>query len=149
MTRWFLLTLLSLLASGSATADLTLPFDVDARYGSIFVAVTVNGRPATLLVDTGAASTIVRPELAGVDRLALDRSRFRGDVGFEARGVWQTVRLGLGTSWSTPLEVGAVDLSEAMQRYGRRVDGLLGQDVLRRFRRVTFDYATKKLLLEN
>jgi hypothetical protein len=142
MTLAFLVSLLL------PVTPLTVPFDLDARYGSIFVTVTINGRPATLLVDTGAASTIVRPELAGVRLPALDRSRFRGDVGFEARGVWQTVQFGLGKTWSTPLEVGAVDLTEAMQRYGRRVDGLLGQDVLRRFRRVTFDYATKKLLLE-
>ena len=141
MTLAFLVSLLL------PATPLTVPFELDARYGSIFVTVTINGRPATLLVDTGAASTIIRPELAGV-RVPLDRSRFRGDVGFEARGVWQTVQFGLGKTWSTPLEVGAVDLTEAMQRYGRPIDGLLGQDVLRRFRRVTFDYDTKKLLLE-
>ena len=37
--------------------------------------------------------------------------------------------------------------AELTARYGRRVNGILGQDILRRFRRVTIDFGAKTLLL--
>jgi predicted aspartyl protease len=110
------------------------------------VRIEVNGKPATLLVDTGAASTFVSAELAGVDASALGRSRFRADGGMEVSGIWERAKIALGV-WRVSLEVKVIEMSTVSQRYGRRIDGLLGQDVLRRFERVMIDFGAKRLVL--
>jgi len=134
--------------SVSAGDEVAIAFETDARFGSILVPITVNGKPATLLLDTGAASTFVSAELAGVDASQVKRSRFRADGGMEVSGVWESARLELGGRKMT-LDVKAVDFAAASERYGRRIDGLLGQDVLRKFARVTIDFRAKRLLLSN
>lgn len=139
-----LILLLSLFSS--APADLSIPFQLDGRFGSILVTAKVNGRDATFLLDTGAASTMVAAELAGIDRNRLERSRFRKDTGFEANGIWERAHLDLG-GWRDSRLVGAVDLSAVSKQYGRKIDGLLGQDVLQEFGKITIDFAGKKLVL--
>ena len=38
-------------------------------------------------------------------------------------------------------------MEEVLKAYGRRIDGLLGQDLLREFERVTIDFRSRRLLL--
>lgn len=140
-------TLLFLLTATTVHGAVELPFELEKRHGAILVTLTVNGRPATLLVDTGAATTMISAELAGIDRFTLERSKFReGQTGLQAVGVWERATLQAG-SWRASMDVGAINLDEVTARYGRRIDGLLGQDVLRRFARITIDFEAKKLLL--
>jgi hypothetical protein len=125
-----------------------LAFDLEPRFGAMFVQVQVNGRTATFLVDTGAASTYVQADLAGINPRLLQTSRFKPNGGFEAYTVRKVADVSLGHGrWRRSMQVGACDLAELSSRYGRRVDGILGQDVLRRFRRVTIDFGAKTLLL--
>lgn len=138
---------LTLLLTTVPAAALELPFEVHRELGSIFVNARVNGRAGVLMVDTGAGSTWVSAALAGINPFALKRSHFMKDVGFMAHGVRTRGRLELG-DWSETMRLGAADLTELSQRHGRRVDGIIGQDVLRRFSRVTIDFERKVLLLE-
>jgi gag-polyprotein putative aspartyl protease len=134
-----------LCATALFLAAISLPIDTDPRYGAILVNARINGQEATLLVDTGAASTFVSAKLAGIEH-ELRRSRFRADAGLEVSGVWHRAKLSLG-GWSESLEVKVIDFAPVSQRFGRRIDGILGQDVLRRFGRVTIDYRAKTLEL--
>jgi gag-polyprotein putative aspartyl protease len=135
-----------LLATSSAAAELELRFELQSRHQAMLLTATIDGRPATLLVDTGAGATYVRAGLAGVNEAAIARARFRTDVGTDVAHVRRTVTLGLG-AWSQELRVGAANLSSLSQRFGRPVDGVLGQDVLGQFSRVTIDFRRKMLIL--
>lgn len=137
-----------LLALAIPMHALELAFDLEPRFGAIFVQVEVNGRAATFLVDTGAASTYVQADFAGINPRLLQTSRFKASGGFEAFTVRKIADVSLASGlWREAIQVGACDLAELTARYGRRVDGILGQDVLRRFRRVTIDFGAKTLLL--
>lgn len=126
---------------------LELPFARHARYNAIFVQALVNGRSVTLLVDTGAASTFVAGDLVGVSQSTIARARFRREGGLEVSGVWKSASLELGPSWREQVKVGAVNLATVSARYRRPIDGILGQDVLGRFARVTIDFEAGKLIL--
>jgi len=125
---------------------ISVPLEVDGQFGSLLVRMEVNGKTAVFLVDTGAASTFVSAELAGVDPFTLQQSRFRGDGGMEVRGVWERAKIRLG-DWKTTMDVKAIDTAPISRRYGRRIDGLLGQDILRQFARVTIDFEARTLVL--
>jgi hypothetical protein len=134
-----------LCATAVLLAAISLPIEMHPEFGAILVTVKVNGKDATLLVDTGAASTFVSAKLAGVEH-ELQRSRFRADAGMDVSGVWTRARLSLA-GWQTTIDVKAIDCAPISQRFKRRIDGILGQDVLRSFGRVTIDFKAKTLEL--
>src|SRR5262245_43871797 len=61
-----------------AAKDVEVPFKLERRSGVIVVDVKVNDRAARLLLDTGAARTVIRPELVGVNPMELRVARFSG-----------------------------------------------------------------------
>jgi clan AA aspartic protease (TIGR02281 family) len=116
-------------------------------YGGVLVVqADIAGEQIELLVDTGSALTAITPRTA--DRLGLDRSTFTGRrVVFTAGGASMTVPTGqiptlqLGISQLRGVEVALMDLP-----VGVAVDGLLGVNVLDRFR-ATFDFRHATLVL--
>jgi clan AA aspartic protease (TIGR02281 family) len=122
---------------------------IDGRreYGGVLVIPARLGqRRVRFLVDTGCAVTTLTPE--AVDRLRLDRKLFTGQrVVFTAAGAFMTVPTGripslrLGTHELRGVEVALLDLPP-----GVNLDGLLGVNVLDRFR-VTFDFRGATLVL--
>jgi hypothetical protein len=149
MRRVLMLILLTypLYADPLYAEGIELPFELHPRYRAIFIRAVVNGRPVTLLVDTGAASTFVAGDLVGVNRSAIARARFRPEGGLDVSGVWKTASLELDPSWREEVKVGAANLATVSARYRRPLDGILGQDVLGRFARVTIDFEAGKLIL--
>lgn len=147
--RRVLILLLLVLSYGHPlyAAGIELPFELHPRYRAIFVQVLVNGRSVTLLVDTGAASTFVAGDLVGVSDSLITRARFRREGGLDVSSVWKTASLQLDPSWREEVKVGASNLAAVSARYRRPVDGILGQDVLGRFARVTIDFEGGKLIL--
>ena len=117
-----------------------VPFELDEDRGGIVVPVVVNGRPGAALLDTGAGHTVVSPELLGSpDRLA--SGSFASDrPGFVATRSWAMASLRVGPADFGRQRVQAMDMSEVSRAYRRRVDGLIGQDVLVRFGRVVIDF---------
>jgi len=118
---------------------------------SIVVHVAIGGRTRHLLLDTGAGLTVVSPATAGWSPLDLKKSRsHRSAVGLD--GVIHSV----GSTTAT-LEFGqtiiitsaaVVDLNPLCKALNIKLDGILGQDVLSQFSRVTIDYKNRQLILE-
>lgn len=127
--------------------DVEIPFETGPHESIIVVRGSANGRPAVLILDTGSSRTILRPELAGTASASLPSSGFSKDgPGLQAQGRWSraTIRLGEKT-WRR--EVVAMNFDEVSRAMGMKVDGLIGQDILREYDRVTIDFRAGKILL--
>jgi hypothetical protein len=135
------------IAAAGAGRDIEVPFETGPQESVIVVRGTANGRPAVFILDTGSSRTILRPELVGTAAGSLPTSAFAdGGPGLHAQGRWTraTIRLGEKT-WRR--EVVAMNFDEVSRALGMRVDGLIGQDLLREFDRVTIDFRARKILL--
>ena len=123
-----------------------VPFDLQG--GLILLKGELNGKPVALLLDTGANNSIVDVHSAGFDGLKLDALRSTGTAGAEGDCAVREVRLSLEhRSWLNR-RVCVMDLSDASKRMGARIDGFVGQDVLREFSSVRIDYKNKTVELE-
>jgi predicted aspartyl protease len=118
---------------------------------SIVVDVTVGGKTRHFLLDTGAGLSVLSPDTAGwspVDVMKAVSSR--SAVGLDGSthsmgGTTATLELGK-TLIVTPVAV--ADLNPLSKALSIKLDGILGQDVLSQFSRVTIDYKNKQLILE-
>jgi hypothetical protein len=139
---------LALAAPAAAEKDLEVSFEINRGREAILLRGELNGEPAVLILDTGASHTVVSPERAGLNALDLRKARFsEKGPGMGAEAVWgrTTLRLG-GKVWSDrPVVV--MNLTEVSRMYGRKVDGLLGHDILGECRRVAIDFKERRLLL--
>ena len=135
-------------AAHARAADLELPFEIEASQAAILVRGQVDGKPVLLILDTGASCTILARELVRLAPGAHASSRFSPEgPGLNANGRYTEANLELGDrQWRNRIVVG-MRMEEVSKAYGRRIDGLLGQDVLREFDRITIDFRTKRLLL--
>lgn len=125
-----------------------LPIERSPNFGAILVSVLVNGKPALLILDTGSNTTILSPEICGVNLAHLPRAeRPRKGTGFVGDGRWDQVTLIIGTTiWKDKrvLVVDTKDLSRATQT---KIDGILGQDILDNFKYVEINLKEKRLTL--
>jgi hypothetical protein len=105
----------------------------------ILLDVTVNGNPAVMLLDTGANNSIVTPAAAGLraNLAPLKRNSGAGASGDYTEAV---IALCLDKHCWLNRDVLAMDLSEANKNAGARLDGFIGQDILREFSAVRIDY---------
>lgn len=117
----------------------------------IVVDVILDGETKPFLVDTGASNTVI-------DKGLVDQGNVEGvrqAVGAEGCGAggnleaaMTTVKsLALGDVMLSDLRVAGIDLAGINQKIGAEVGGILGFDVLSRYK-VTIDYRAKKLTLE-
>lgn len=138
-----------LVASPLLAAPLELPFELDARHSAILIAAHVNGKPVTLILDTGAAQTILDASVLGLTNLDLKMSRFSDSgPGLRGEAMWASARLQLASRKWDNQRVVAMNLTPLASRYGRPIHGILGQDLLRQFARVTINFRSKTLRLE-
>ena len=135
--------MLALAALAFAAVAVAAPTGVRVPFtwtpGQIEVAVTVNGTPATFLLDTGSEYTVVSTRLAGLLGLTLETS---GQRGF-ARGV--ALRIGPIAMANQRVMVMPFDTYYAR---GRKIDGLLGYDVFDRYA-VRIDFRGRTLTFWN
>jgi predicted aspartyl protease len=124
---------LGIVAMASAPSPVTVPFAWTP--GQIEVAITVNGTPATYVLDTGSEYSIVSTRLAKQLGLSLEPS---GGREF-ARGV----TLGFGSIVMTDQRVMVMPFDSLYAR-GREIEGLLGYDVFDRYA-VRIDFRGKTL----
>ena len=136
------------------TLPLELLFIEDAGY-HLLVKVKVNGKPATLLIDTGASKTV------------FDKGRLLKFVSEESFTTLGKLSTGLGTvkmeTQSALLkkfqlsklklvsfETIVIDLSHVNQTYAKldlpAIDGVLGSDIMVKYHAV-IDYKKKKIFL--
>jgi predicted aspartyl protease len=128
-----LVALICLAADGPVPAGVTVPFAWTP--GQIEVAVTVNGTPATFLLDTGSEYSIVSTRLTRQLGFAIHP----GGAASFADGV----TLGVGPLTMTDQHVMVMPFDTYYAR-GRQIDGLLGFDVFDRFA-VKIDWTGKAL----
>lgn len=142
------LAALTLLVATASTTE--IPLEIGSGEPVLLVRAMVNGRPVLLILDTGATRTILRPELLGKGLPTLAPSRFASNgPGLEARGRFARVTLQLGDRIWPDRNVVTMNFDEVAKAYGAAIDGLLGQDVLGEFARVTIDYRGRRLLLDS
>ena len=128
---------------------LKLPFEIDSANSAILVRASADGKPVLLVLDTGASMTILAPEIVRTAPPGLGPSGFSSDgPGLRARGRYTEATLELGGRTWRNRSVVAMSMAEVSQAFGRRIDGLLGQDLLREFGRVTIDFRARTLRLE-
>lgn len=126
----------------------------DERTGLLFLDARINGRPARLLLDTGAAVSVMNARLLDITAWDLKASRF-SDAGPEVRmfsvytreAVWAQAAITLSSLKTRSLRVVAMDMEMFARSLGRRVDGVLGQDFLTSFGHLIIDHKQRKLSL--
>ncbi|HXE74891.1 MAG TPA: retropepsin-like aspartic protease [Candidatus Xenobia bacterium] len=137
------------LSSLSATAQ-TVPFEVDGKRNSLLVEVVVDGKPCTFVLDTGAGRTVVSPAvLRGLAEFNLKVSKFNPKgPGLAGEATWETVNsLRLGKETWYDRRVVVMNLEAVSKVYDRRIDGLLGLDLLREFDSVLIDFKNRTITL--
>jgi len=127
------------------------PRVVELPYHSVdsylLVEVKIDGTPVRLLVDTGANRTIVNARSFCRTELNVSQPANRGP-GIVGRALRLRVDLELTheVKFSQPISV--MNLEELSKSLRIDFDGLLGQDILNRFRSVRIDYKRHVIELE-
>ncbi|MGA2595003.1 MAG: helix-turn-helix transcriptional regulator [Bryobacteraceae bacterium] len=131
---------------GGSCIGVTVPVSFSGRIGS--VRVSVNGAPATFVIDT-ASDTIInsdRLQLFVLHTLTANTVTTSGAAPVE----WNLVRIGRFTIGGTEIRKRtalAKGLGELEAALGREVDGILGNDVLNEWDSITLDYKNRALAL--
>jgi len=135
--RVLILAVLLLFAPKVHAQTFRVPFH--SVNGMILLDAQVNGKPAVLLLDTGANFTLISLEASGVTGKldALSPNKTTGATGEYVKG---RVDLRMEKRHWIERDVLIMDLSEASKRIGERVDGFIGQDLLQEFSVVRIDY---------
>lgn len=157
-----LLTLLLGLPFASANAQTMAPSNGQSdqvslemkqlRSGIAVVTVLVNGKNRRFVIDPGSEKTSVSNEVVGLthERLkTLKQNSTLQATGLtgSAKTVLARTSFALGTMTFADTIVIVADFSSISDSVGEHVDGLLGQDILARFSKVTFDYKHRLLNL--
>ena len=125
-----------------------LPIEHDAVFGEILVRVRVNGRLAVLILDTGCSTTILSPEASGLDPINLRRADPpRKGTGFVGDGRWGGATLVTGTRIWKDHRILVADMKSITDAMHRKIDGILGQDILGEFKYIEIDFKHKRLVL--
>lgn len=134
--------------AGPDPGVIEVPFLFEPERGAMVVQLRAGRRTAEVLLDTGAARTVLSAEFAGLPASRISAARFSSDrPGVSGDGVWMRTALALGGRDLGQYPVRLMDLSEVSRVYKRRVDGLLGQDVLTRFETIEIDFRARRLTL--
>ena len=129
--------------SGLAAQEQPRTFRIPFRTvnGMVLLDAVVNGKPASLLLDTGANNTIISPQAAGLATVQLRALQAtQAGTGAEGDAVACEVDLRLAERHWLNRRVLVMDLSDARKRLGTHIDGFLGQDVLREVSSVRIEY---------
>ena len=146
---WFA-ALASLLLSPALFAEdpVEVPFRVERQHASILIKVEVANKERTFLVDTGSTWTVLDRKLLGITKGDILKSRLeRSSPGFVIDGIKVKMPLRLGTHRWEEAIVLVTDLDPVTEAYGEVIDGVLGQDIMLQFGRITIDYSRNVLIL--
>ena len=121
----------------------------DPKTGTILINAKLNGDPIVMILDTGASHSIFDARFFGMSAVQLQAARMneRG-LGLNTDVVWRTASFQIADQrWNhQPVEV--ADLDRLSKIYGRTIDGIVGQDVLRSFDSVQINYKGECVMLE-
>lgn len=130
-------------ARGTQSTQWVVPFVSDSASGTILIQAKLNGSPATMVLDTGATRTIFDVFVTAMSaaQLKLELSQMNSNgVGLDTKIIWRFGDIQIsGHQWiQHPVQI--ADLRNLSRVYGRRIDGILGQDLLRTFTSVQINY---------
>jgi hypothetical protein len=121
----------------------------DPKTGTILLNARLNGDPIVMILDTGSSHSLFDARAFGMSPAQLQAARLntRG-LGLNADVVWRPANFQIAEQqWSNqPVEV--ADLTKLSKIYGRTIDGILGQDVLRSFESVQINYKGDCVMLQ-
>ena len=106
----------------------------------ILLDVKVNEKPAVMLFDTGAQTTVLSPRFVK----ARDSRAFTTVV----QGVRAHASLMLSSDLVYSGDFHVADFAEISKQAGTQIDGLLGQNILRDFSAIRIDYRNQVVELE-
>lgn len=121
----------------------------DPKTGTILLNAKLNGDPIVMILDTGSSHSLFDARVFGMSPAQLQAARLNArGLGLNADVVWRSANLQLAEQrWNNqPVEV--ADLSKLSKIYGRTIDGILGQDVLRSFDSVQINYKGDCVMLQ-
>jgi hypothetical protein len=125
-----------------------IPFEVNREYGAILIRAQVNGHPATLFLDTGSSMTILSADLLRVRPLALRHAdAFAKGSGYVGTAGWSKATLEVGPFKWPDRKILVMDFQEISNTMKQKVDGILGEDVLKEFDSVAIDFKHRRVLI--
>jgi|SRR5215469_4798319 len=126
-----------------------VPFELNKNFGLILIQAEVNGQPVTLVVDTGASHTSLSSELLRVRSVAFEHANAPAKgSGFVGNAGWTKATLKIGAmTWSNRRVLVMDDFQDLSKSLKQRVDGIVGEDVLREFDCVAIDFKHHRLVL--
>jgi hypothetical protein len=113
----------------------------DKSTGTILVDASVNGQSVVMILDTGASHSMFDASVFGLSAVQLQAARMKSrGLGLDADVVVRTADFEIGEeAWKRqPVEI--ADLHLLSKIYGRKIGGIVGQDVLRSFVSVQINY---------
>jgi len=113
--------------------------------GLMVVEAKINGKTASLLFDSGAMRTFVKPSiLDGLKETSGKAVSLADGNVVEVRVVKTAVCLG---DASVEVVVSSYDMTRFADGIGIRIDGVVGQDVIEKFSGVLIDYVRHRITL--
>lgn len=113
----------------------------DSRTGTILIDATLNGSPVTMILDTGASHSLVDATTFGMTDMQLQVARMNSrGLGLDADVVWRTANLQMADLQWKQQSIEVADLRKLSKIYRRKIDGIVGEDILRNFRSVQINY---------
>jgi hypothetical protein len=144
-SRLWLLVCLALLTSPTGRGQkgsivTTVSMMTEPGHEMVGVACQINGkqRRYVCVIDSGATYTVVSDRVVAAEGPAVEMTTGNGVVRVHQREVLLTIAGGLELKSRALVQTGML----------QGVDILLGQDVLRQFKYITFDYANRKVELQ-
>jgi hypothetical protein len=149
-----ILLLLILVFAVAAVAQQAEPLGVgiisDPNTGTILLNARLNGDPIVMILDTGSSHSLFDARAFGMSPAQLQTARLNSrGLGLNADVVWRSANFQIAEQQWNNLPVEVADLSKLSKIYGRTIDGILGQDVLRSFDSVQINYKGDCLMLQH
>jgi hypothetical protein len=112
--------------------------------GKILFVMTVQGRSATAILDSGADFSVVDTGFAAAAGLSPSAGgQIDATIGELSVGKIPAIALELPGQFTAQIPVLSADLSKASQLYGRKIDFILGGDILRKLA-VAIDFGAQR-----
>jgi hypothetical protein len=149
--KFCILALALLFLTPQALPDKSVVISVPFRTAQsmILVDARVNGKPVTLLLDTGAINTIVSAKACGLPQFQLQGLHPKPhDPGYTGDALRVRMNFAFANRVWISQPVSVMNVDELARRFETPVDGLLGQDLLQEFRSVRINYKSHVIELE-
>jgi predicted aspartyl protease len=121
----------------------------DPKTGTILIPAKLNARPVMMILDTGASHSIFDARAFGVAPVQLQAARMNSrGLGLDADVVLRVADVQIADLQWKQKSLEIADLSKLSKIYGRTIDGLVGQDLLRTFTSVQINYVGGCVMLQ-